>query len=158
MIRQLAVLARFVFVREPRGIGHVPELFGEASRHRRRKLMRLVSADEIVPNEIAVNSSPRDTGDTDLDQNTLPLWPEGRSIIVFEDEGAPRVDGVGIENSFVWLACNCAGSATFRVDETNDLAEACGPSGARRSRGSGRSLFALGANRILPASRKHQDQ
>src|SRR5882672_1482443 len=66
------------------------------------------------------NGSPWNAGDADLDRNARLLRSEGRSIDILPDEAAPRIEGIGIEDSFVVLACDRAGAGTFCIDETND--------------------------------------
>src|SRR5262245_20286955 len=87
----------------------------------------------------------RDAGDHDFDSCPLPRRPKCRPIVLLEDEGAARVDGVGAEDSLVRLARNRAGLATFAVDEADD--------GSARSRRAGRTGRAGGAGIALFARR-----
>ena len=73
----------------------------------------------------------RDAGDDDLDRITLPLRTEGNSIIVFEIEGASRIDGIGVEDSLVFPTRDGANGATFRVHK----ADGCAACSGRTSRG-----------------------
>src|SRR6476646_3551116 len=95
-----------------------------------------------------------------FDGNALSLRPKRRPTLVLEDEGAPRIDGVSAEDSFVRLACDRARLAAFTIDEAND-----GSAWSRRPRRPGRAgrpliaLLALGAGDLLVfASRKRQER
>src|SRR5215469_7934941 len=71
----------------------------------------------------------RDAGDHDFDGNPLPLWAKCRPIVLLEDEGAGRVEGVGAEDSLVRLARDRAGLATFAVDEADGRSARSGRAG-----------------------------
>ena len=96
----------------------------------------------------------------DFDGDALSLRPKRRPTLVLEDEGAPWIDGVSAEDSFVRLARNRARLAAFTIDEANDR-----PAWSRRPRRPGRAgrpliaLLALGAGDLLVfASRKRQER
>ena len=87
------------------------------------------------------------TRENDFSWGSLSLGQERRPVLLFENEGAARADGKRIEDTFINLARNRAGLATFSVDETNDRSTwgACRarrPSWARRSSRSDLVLFA----------------
>jgi hypothetical protein len=87
------------------------------------------------------------TRENDFSWGSLSLGQERRPVLLFENEGAARADGKRIEDTFVNLARNRAGLATFSVDETNDRSTwgACRarrPNWARRSLRGGLVPFA----------------
>src|SRR6516162_7207779 len=81
---------------------------------------------------------PLSTRENDVRRGSLSLGQERRPILLFKNEGAARAYGKRIEDTFVNLARNRAGLATFSIDETNDrpawgACRAGRPSWARRS-------------------------
>ena len=86
----------------------------------------------------------RDTGEDDLNRNSLALWTEGSFVVRVENEGASRIDGIGAKDALIILARNCAGLATFTFNETND-----GSAYARRANRAGLSCWSLWAGRPL---------
>jgi hypothetical protein len=78
------------------------------------------------------------TRENDFGWGSLSLGQERRPVLLFENEGAARAYGKRIEDTFVSLARNRAGLATFSIDEMNDRSTwgACRarrPSWTRRS-------------------------
>jgi hypothetical protein len=91
----------------------------------------------------------------------LLLWPKGSLVIGVENEGASRIDGKRIEDTLVFLARDYTGLTTFSIDETNGGAEPRRSSRAWwpfRSRWSLSAPFTFLGYRVLPASRKGQQQ
>src|SRR5262245_47270823 len=67
------------------------------------------------------------------------LGQERRPILLFKNEGTARAYGKRIADTFISLARNRAGLATFSIDETNDRST-WGPCLARRPSWARRSL------------------
>jgi hypothetical protein len=60
------------------------------------------------------------TRENDFSCGSLSLGQERRPSLLFKNEGAARAYGERIKDTFVSLARNRAGLATFSIDETND--------------------------------------
>src|SRR5262249_7470661 len=101
-----------------------------------------------------------DASHHDFDGNALSLRPKRRPTVLLEDEGAPRIDGMSAEDSFVRLACDRACLAAFTIDEADDRSAWSHRPG--RPWGPGRpliALLALGAGDLLVlASRERQER
>src|SRR3984893_2269922 len=86
----------------------------------------------------------------DFDGDALSLRSKRRPTLVLEDEGAPRIDGVSAEDSFVRLACDRARLAAFTIDEANNRsAWSHRPGRPWRPRRPLIALLALGAGGLL---------
>src|SRR5438132_9252837 len=80
--------------------------------------------------DVAWNVHFPSTRENDFSWGSLSLGQERRPVLLFKNEGAARAYGKRIEDTFVSLARNRAGLATFSIDETNDRSTR----GARRAR------------------------